>query len=356
MSHMRQSSLFSFLTPTSSVDNSESRHLFVDLFCGIGGASQGAFDAGYAVVLAVDSCAAHLAVHKANHTRCRHMCLSLPPVQPLPLPAAGAKWHLHGSPPCQAVSQANRGLACTQESRLQGIEMVLWYLQFAIASSATSWSMEQVPDVAVLVILKKLKRSFPKRCDFAVFRFEKLGLPQKRRRVIAGSPDVVARLRRVAPWRTPVSRIIEKPRGTHIRNRMCNIKTAYTPSGERYLVKATKYSLATPVSGPSHTILAKASMRWASPSTDLPLLPFTARESAAVQTFPSTYRLHHRKCYALQGVGNALPPLVATQLLCDSVRHSKLLDGVALTAGAAEEGSGSPAHGVRDAPALQLRA
>ena len=50
---------------------------FVDLFCGIGGASQGAIEAGYDVTVAVDSCARALDVHKKNRalqSRTLRMC------------------------------------------------------------------------------------------------------------------------------------------------------------------------------------------------------------------------------------------------------------------------------------------
>ena len=75
---------------------------FVDLFCGIGGASQGAAQAGLRVVLAVDVDKFMLGVHELNHPDATHIVAELPPEQPLPLPKAG-KWHLHGSPPCGKV-------------------------------------------------------------------------------------------------------------------------------------------------------------------------------------------------------------------------------------------------------------
>ena len=93
---------------TEERPRNEERPKFVDFFCGIGGASQGALDAGYDVCLAVDSCAKALEVHKANHAQTRHYCLRLPSYLPLPLPTSEENWHLHGSPPCTAVSKANQ--------------------------------------------------------------------------------------------------------------------------------------------------------------------------------------------------------------------------------------------------------
>ena len=42
---------------------------------------------------------------------------------------------------------------------------------------------------------------------------------------------------------------------------------------------------------------------------------FTAREQAALQTFPPTYRFTKRLFDAIVGIGNALPPLVAAALI-----------------------------------------
>ena len=80
---------------------------FVDLFCGMGGASQGATEAGCDVVLAVDSWGEALRVHRRNHYRGTvHVCTTLPSKLPLPFPGKGERWHLHGSPPCTTVSTA----------------------------------------------------------------------------------------------------------------------------------------------------------------------------------------------------------------------------------------------------------
>ena len=61
---------------------------FVDFFAGIGGASEGAAQAGYDVVLAVDADQAAMELHALNHPQCTHLCCTLPPTGPLPLPSA----------------------------------------------------------------------------------------------------------------------------------------------------------------------------------------------------------------------------------------------------------------------------
>ena len=113
-------------------------YAFVDLFAGIGGASTGATQAGLRVVLAVDFDKHMLGVHELNHPDATHIVTELPPQQPLPLPTKG-KWHLHGSPPCGKVSRINQ--AVTAEQRKHGLGLVRWYLRYALASSATTWTM-----------------------------------------------------------------------------------------------------------------------------------------------------------------------------------------------------------------------
>ena len=96
---------------------------FVDLFAGLGAVSTGAMNAGYHVVLAVDSCEQVLKVHAKNHPRVKHLCVTLPPSDPLPVPTNDERWHCHGSPPCTLVSRANRRTRTPEEAE-QGLELV----------------------------------------------------------------------------------------------------------------------------------------------------------------------------------------------------------------------------------------
>eukprot|EP00966_Prymnesium_polylepis_P232684 5381564-Prymnesium_polylepis.1 len=70
----------------------------VDLFCGIGGFSEGARQAGHTVILAIDADEQALQTHKVNHPDCETVLTTLPDGLP-PLPRDA---HWHASPPCQA--------------------------------------------------------------------------------------------------------------------------------------------------------------------------------------------------------------------------------------------------------------
>lgn len=291
---------------------------FVDLFAGLGGGSQGAAQAGYEVVLAVDADRAAMDLHARNHPRCTHLCCTLPPNTPLPLPSADETWHLHGSPPCTAVSVANQSRI--DAKREGAIDLIKWYVEFALASSATSWSMEQVATPIVLRYLETLKA--PKaphrnRVAYAVFNFYDYGVPQERRRVIAGSPEVVAHLLRAPQWHRCVADVIPEPRGTHLRSWLRWSNPKADPSGEKKWVykEYTDDDSCAPITGPARCVVSQHALRWAKPNTHTKLVPLTPQEQAALQCFPPGYELGAHVATAIRCVGNALPPIVMEQLL-----------------------------------------
>lgn len=118
----------------------------VDLFCGCGGFSTGAVKAGHQIVLAIDNWDNALKIHEYNHPTTRHLNMTLggsisemKSIIDKYVPR-GTKWHLHGSPPCQNLSVANR----TNSDENEGMRLVYWYLDLVKACRPTSWTMEQV--------------------------------------------------------------------------------------------------------------------------------------------------------------------------------------------------------------------
>ena len=109
--------------------------LVVDLFAGCGGFSCGAGEAGCQVVLAVDWDSVALAYHKHNHQSCKHVCMTLGAdsedrllLEIQRCVPAGRRWHLHGSPPCQALS-AMRNILHGRD-RSVGMGLVRWFVDF----------------------------------------------------------------------------------------------------------------------------------------------------------------------------------------------------------------------------------
>eukprot|EP00966_Prymnesium_polylepis_P212622 4924574-Prymnesium_polylepis.1 len=58
---------------------------------------------------------------------------------------------------------------------------------------------------------------------------DQIGIPQKRKRVIVGSPRLTAGIRRVDKVKRNVCDVIPNPKGTHIRSRTCNAWTSKRP-------------------------------------------------------------------------------------------------------------------------------
>ena len=132
----------------------------IDLFCGCGGFSTGAQQAGAKVILAVDCWKEALAVHEANHPETEHLCttlggdldefasfltgfidLNVPP---------GGHVHLHASPPCQNWSGVN-----PNRNTQTGMELVSWTLALTtmIQQHIHTWSLEQVPHMQLTSLL-----------------------------------------------------------------------------------------------------------------------------------------------------------------------------------------------------------
>lgn len=298
----------------------ESPGKFVDLFCGYGGASTGATAAGYDVVLAVDNWEAALEVHAKNHPGTKHVCADLPTEHPLPLPKAGERWHLHGSPPCTHLSSAARN-GRTQErierEESEGLSLVEWFLKFALDSSATSWSMEQVAHPGVLRVLRGLnahESPYRGRVAWCVIDFVQLGLPQNRKRLLAGTPSLITKIKHTRKRRRAVRDVVPNPRGTHVRN-----ETLYQGlKGSETRVRLDAADSAKPISKPCYTIVAYKPLRWVTPSAEDPkasLTRLTSRESALIQGFPVGYYLPTGVVHATRGIGNAVPPPVVQEFL-----------------------------------------
>ena len=151
----------------------------IDLFCGMGGFSQGAIDAGAEVILSVDSWDYAVKVHIENHPDVKIIKMELGHPSHYRMfkrlvdeyRAKGYHVHIHGSPPCQALSNASRRDAS------EGMPLVLWFLDLVERCDPDSWSMENV-----LPVRKRLPEGTPS----VVLNSADFGVAQTRRRCYAG--------------------------------------------------------------------------------------------------------------------------------------------------------------------------
>ena len=305
-----QPSIAYFLDRRPSKEPERERPQFVDLFSGIGGASTGAAAAGYTVVLAVDSWQIGLETHRQNHPECEHLLKTLPAAD-LPLPSG--RWHLHASPPCIELSLAKLPEYRTEENTQASINLIRWSVDLALSSTCESWSLEQVGTPLVRSLLSELKQANPTRLDFDIFDFSKLGVPQTRTRLLAGSPRLIAKLRRLSVVKSSAREWIGTVRASMTKN---NARRNYALTRHASTKKARRIlkvdECARSVDEPAHTVLASNLPKWIFKDR---FLWFTPSEAARLQTFPRDYILPSIKSHATRGIGNALPPLVMELML-----------------------------------------
>ena len=151
----------------------------IDLFCGMGGFTQGAIEAGAEGVLAVDSWEAALAVHHTNHPGVPISRVTLGERYQFSIfkklvdkyRALGYHVHIHGSPPCQALSNASN------RNPEEGMPLVIWFLDCVKFADPDSWSMENVVPV---------RKRLPEGTPSVILNSADFGVAQTRRRCFAG--------------------------------------------------------------------------------------------------------------------------------------------------------------------------
>lgn len=207
-------------------------------------------------------------------------------------------------------------------------ELVEWFVNTALASGASTWSMEQVASRHVIKLLETIRKTRRDKLSFAIFNFADLGVPQTRKRLLAGTPWLIAALlRKMARCeRVSVADAIPKPRGTHVRGilfhkgyRPMRADERTSKRGSRNVFKRAGWGeTCVPISAQGPTIVAGRNSGWwirfEGGRTVRSVLSPT--DVALLQTFPPEYKLPKRPQHlAFRLVGNAVPPTVSKALM-----------------------------------------
>lgn len=300
----------------------------VDLFCGAGGWSCGAEQAGHRVVLGVDFDKEILKIHRRNFPDARHCVMKLGKDCEERLVSLihecvpeGARWCLHGSPPCQTLStmQNVRG---DGERRSVGMDLVTWFLALVMRLKPTYWSLEQCAHPEIMGALRFYKALDPGGVDFGRVDFSYFGVCQRRIRVLAGSPALLTRflnddtVRENAP---DLSDILSVPDDAFYQRASVgkNPKTeqnvqmpdgSFTNPTIRRDVRSVHTLSWTCTAHHPHVFLRK----------DFSVIRHqTPRETALIQSFPPAFKFVPSASNTVHqlGMGNALPPLIARKLM-----------------------------------------
>lgn len=305
--------------------------MVVDLFCCIGGFSSGAAAAGHKIALAVDCDNVALGIHEANHPETRHELMMLGPdteedllriineVVPPHTP-----WHLHGSPPCTKLSSAKvmsqRSKEIVDEGIEDGIFFVKWYLDFVERLAPTSWSIEQVAVKQVVKTLEARKQDISWLYDFRILQFADFGVPQTRKRLIAGTPWLIDRVAhdetiRVCKFKTIREAIPNPPAGAaYVRSNWHRKadESLTEEAADGLFLNADAESRCRGLDEPCWTTMAGHALAWWDKEFNT-IRCLNIEETMAIQSFPKDFVFPEgtKASDKLQGIGNAVPPLFA---------------------------------------------
>lgn len=211
---------------------------------------------------------------------------------------SGRRWHLHGSPPCQLFSSM-RNITKRRDGK-GGMRLVKWFVRFAELAAPDTWSFEQVD---VPCVRRYLER---KMVPHSRFDFSRFGVPQTRKRILAGTGRLVHTMQTDTSLRektTPLD-ILSPPRGVH-----------YVRASGGKCVPA----FYRPLDKPTWSLLCATKPVFADKDRKTVRVMNTA-ELLLLQTFPSDYNMSSASVLGSEHdrvrlVGNAVPPIIARKLL-----------------------------------------
>ena len=277
----------------------------IDLFCGMGGFSEGVKQSQNAtVILAVDNWKEALDIHQLNHPESQHLQMNLGEysnaktwkiMQSTVQLQNSDHLHIHGSPPCQNISRANNRFRNLEE----GLRLVKWFLNFVRYVKCDSWSMEQVSHPVVVELVSLYSKNVMIKCNFYNY-----GVPQKRIRLLCGQGVDFSHM-------TPIQPLTNREILEH-----WNVTSpVLLGSGGQYAQTSIRYAK-TIDDNVFPTVVGSRSGSLIHPRTHQLIRYFTLQENLLLQTFPETYQMTQiSRQKRQQMIGNSIPPIIGTQIM-----------------------------------------
>lgn len=252
-----------------------------------------------------------------------------------------------GSPPCTQFSFSNRG---GSGDLSDGLKDIAAFLRVVDHLKPRWWAMENVPRVANVLErefkvggqLERYYRSLGP-IDIDVLDISEFGLPQKRKRCIAGiySRDTLLTYRALCPSRT-LGQILRDLNGSPIKDSIYGIEltqqqvtdhehepflndeeTRMNREAKSYHPVYNNMPFPDPEDRPVRTVTAtctrvsRESIVIETPEKTGKYRRLTVRERALLQGFPITFQFFsERYAEKLKMVGNAIPPLLTYYIGC----------------------------------------
>ena len=266
-----------------------------DLFAGLGGFSAGALAAGAQVVLGVDHDPVPLKLWSANVHGARAVLATLGTGQELTeLPPPSPSLHVHASSPCTDLSIA-RGRSASSEDVDEGVRLLQWSLDLVLKRGDRSWSIENVSTPTTRRLLAEYASAHPDRVAFATLDAAEFGAAQSRVRLIAGPPALIKLLQEM-----PSSRRV-------------SVREAFAEQGQTVPAPCFKNQTRgrdglpcrRSVEEQAFTVCASHALTWAQ-RDGRTVKVMTARDSAVLMGFGTSWRLSKGSRAAQRAVGNAL--------------------------------------------------
>lgn len=290
----------------------------IDLYCGAGGWSTGAKQAGCDVVAAVDHWAIALRSHAYNHPGTQHLCEDLGKLDPARLPGCDL---LLASPPCTGHTIA-RGIDKPHHEFQRN--SALDVLRFVKALKPRFFIVENVPEFSRwshyeswCVRLQKYGYGIrPYIFDASLF-----GVPQERVRMyMVGVKDKVAPKIQVPAVRVETaSSFLQLDKGPwspvagHATKTLSRIERAQRQHGQNVLVPYYGSAVGgRPLSRPVGTITTLD--RYALVIGNK-MRMLNVSELKAAMSFPENYLLHGNRREQIKQLGNAVCPTVAAEII-----------------------------------------